>query len=98
MLTRSAEEKSDILLFDRTVSSSAGTKVPAAWRCGPDDGADDTSGSGSRWTAAEPLTAAHWSQLAACIDRDNVIKKKKNRWISQTEMFVMVNNKKLIRL
>lgn len=97
MLTRSAEEESDIL-FDRTVSSSAGTKVPAAWRCGPDDGADDTSGSGSRQTAAEPLTAAHWSQLAACIDRDNVIKKKKNRWISQTEMFVMVNNKKLIRL
>lgn len=58
MLTRSAEEESDIL-FDRTVSSSAGTKVPAARTCGPDDGADDTSGSGSRWTAAEPLTAAH---------------------------------------
>lgn len=47
MLTRSAEEESDIL-FDRTVSSSAGTKVPAARTCGPDDGADDTSGSGSR--------------------------------------------------
>lgn len=48
MLTRSGEEESHILLFDRTVSSSAGTKVPAARTCGPDDGADDTSGSGSR--------------------------------------------------
>lgn len=48
MLTRSGEEESHILLFDRTVSSSAGTKVPAARRCGPDDGADDPSGSGSR--------------------------------------------------
>lgn len=59
MLTRSGEEESHILLFDWTIISSTGTKVPAARTCGPDDGADDTSGSGSRWTAAEPLTAAH---------------------------------------
>lgn len=59
MLTRSGEEESYILLFDRAVISFAGTKVLVAWRCGPDDGANDTSGSGSRQTAAEPLTAAH---------------------------------------